>query len=188
MRHLKLRAEKMSEPKKPRAVKKTTPVEEKVQRKVGRPSTYDVNLTKVICIRLSNGESLAQITREDGMPTSATVYSWLLKYPEFLERYTRAREEQADTNADQILQIADEHPPEFTDKEGRTTLDNSYIQWQKNRIEARKWTAMKLKPKKYGEKLGIGGVEGAPPITTQDITSTKLFEMIKNIELKTRAG
>jgi hypothetical protein len=124
----------MSEPKKPRAVKKTTPVEEKVQRKVGRPSTYDVNLTKVICIRLSNGESLAQITREDGMPTSATVYSWLLKYPEFLERYTRAREEQADTNADQILQIADEHPPEFTDKEGRTTLDNSYIQWQKNRI------------------------------------------------------
>jgi hypothetical protein len=122
------------------------------------------------------------------MPTAATVYSWLLKYPEFLERYTRAREEQADTNADQILQIADEHPPEFTDKEGRTMLDSSYIQWQKNRIEARKWTAMKLKPKKYGEKLGIGGVEGAPPITTQDITSTKLFEMIKNIELKTRAG
>ena len=121
------------------------------------------------------------------MPTAATVYSWLLKYPEFLERYTRAREEQADTNADQILQIADEHPPEFTDKEGRTMLDSSYIQWQKNRIEARKWTAMKLKPKKYGEKLGIGGVEGAPPITTQDITSTKLFEMIKNIELKTRA-
>jgi hypothetical protein len=65
-----------------------------------------------------------------------------------MDRYTKAREEQADTNADQILKIADEEPPSYTDEKGRTTLDMTYLAWQKQRIDARKWTAMKLRPKK----------------------------------------
>jgi hypothetical protein len=102
--------------------------------------------------------------------------------------YTRAREDQADTNADEILQIADEHPPEYTDKDGRTTLDATYINWQRSRIEARKWTAAKLKPRKYGERMALEGVEGGAPIATQDATASKFEEIIRNMEMTKRAG
>ena len=115
------------------------------------------------------------------------MYDWLLRQPSFAEQYARAREEQADTNADEILEIADEMPPEFTDEKGRTYLDQTFIQWQKNRIDARKWTAMKLKPKKYGDKLGLHGVEGAAPITTQDATASKFEEIIRNMDMTKRA-
>jgi len=155
---------------------------------MGRPSKYTDDIAATICARLSNGESLAPICREDAFPSQQTVYSWLFSHPDFLEKYTRAREEQADTNADQILKIADEEPPSYTDEKGRTTLDMTYLAWQKQRIDARKWTAMKLKPKKYGERLAHEGVEGGAPITTSDISATRLAEVIKNLELKTRAG
>jgi hypothetical protein len=32
-------------------------------------------------------------------------------------------------------------------------LDSAWVQWQRNRIDVRKWTAAKLKPRKYGEKV-----------------------------------
>lgn len=173
----------MSEPKPPKKPKYTP-----TGNPNGRPSKYTEAIADTICSRLSNGESLAQICREDAFPSQQTVYSWLFSMPVFLEKYTRAREEQADTNADQILKIADEEPPSYTDEKGRTTLDMTYLAWQKQRIDARKWTAMKLRPKKYGERLAHEGVEGGAPITTSDISTTRLAEVIKNLELKTRAG
>ena len=145
----------------------------------------------MICIGLSEGMSLRQILRADTtgvLPAQSTVYDWLLRHPAFAEQYARAREEQADTNADEILEIADERPPEFKDDKGRTYLDQTYIAWQKNRIEARKWTAMKLKPKKYGDRVALEGVEGGAAIKTEDATADKFLEIIRNMEIKKRAG
>jgi hypothetical protein len=67
-------------------------------------------------------------------------------------------------------------------------LDGAFLQWQKNRIDARKWTAMKLKPKKYGDKIALGGDGDAPPIKTEDMGSTRLFEVIRAMEMSKRAG
>ena len=150
---------------------------------------FDQKVADIICIGLSEGMSLRQILKADTtgvLPAQSTVYEWLLLQPAFAEQYARAREEQADTNADEILEIADEYPPEFTDDKGRTYLDQTYIQWQKNRIEARKWTAMKLKPKKYGDRLGVHGVEGAAPIATEETSSSRLFDIIRNLEMTKR--
>ena len=152
---------------------------------------FDQKVADMICIGLSEGMSLRQILRADTtgvLPAQSTVYDWLLRYPSFAEQYARAREEQADTNADEILSIADEMPPEYTDEKGRTSLDQTYLAWQKQRIEARKWTAMKLKPKKYGDRMAMEGVEGGAPITTQDATADKFLEIIRNMEMKKRAG
>jgi hypothetical protein len=140
---------------------------------------------------LSEGMSLRQILKADTvgkLPAQSTVYEWLIRHPLFAEQYARAREEQADTNADEILEIADEHPPEYTDEKGRTSLDVTYIQWQKNRIEARKWTAAKLRPKKYGDRMAVEGVEGGAPIATQDATANKFLEIIRNMEMTKRVG
>lgn len=91
------------------------------------------------------------------MPHVVTVYRWLAKHEEFRNMYTHAREDQAETHADEIVKIADEAPP--NDMNGKT--DSGYVAWQRNRIDARKWVAAKLKPKKYGDKQTVeheGGV------------------------------
>lgn len=123
----------------------------------GRPSTYSTEIVAEILTRLSEGESLRTIVKDQHMPAQSTVYEWLLAKPEFSEQYARAREEQADTLADEIIAIADERPElnPIIDKNGeliRIELHGAYIQWQKNRVDARKWVAAKLKPKKYGDK------------------------------------
>jgi len=168
------------------AVKPSTPA-----KKMGVPTTFNQKTADLICIGLSEGMSLRQILKADKtgvLPAQSTVYEWLLRHPDFAEQYARAREEQADTNADEILEIADEMPPEYTDEKGRTSLDVTYIQWQKNRIEARKWTAAKLRPKKYGDRVALEGVEGGAPITTEDATASKFLEVIRNMEMTKRVG
>jgi hypothetical protein len=127
------------------------------------------------------------------LPAQSTIYEWLLRHPSFAEQYTRAREEQADTLADEIIEIADEQPEIIvvTDRDGKVIdhkLDSAFLLWQKNRIEARKWTAMKLKPKKYGDRVALEGVEGGAPIATQDNTASKFEEIIRNMEMTKRAG
>ena len=76
----------------------------------GRPQIYTEELAASICMRLSGGESLRSICNQEGMPCQQTVYSWIFSRPSFLEKYTRAREEQAETMADEIVAIADETP------------------------------------------------------------------------------
>jgi DNA primase len=163
-------------------------------KKAGKPTTYNEHIALVICIRIAEGESLRQILKDDGMPAQSTVYEWLLRHAQFAEHYARAREEQADTLADEIIQIADEQPEivVVTDKKTGAViehkLDGAFLQWQKNRIDARKWTAMKLKPKKYGDRLAMEGVEGGAPIVTEETSSGRILEMIKNLEMTKRAG
>jgi DNA primase len=158
---------------------------------------FDQKVADIICICLSEGMSLRKILKADTqglLPAQSTVYEWLLRYPEFAEQYTRAREEQADTLADEIIDIADEQP-EIVVVTDKTTgaviehkLDGAFLQWQKNRIEARKWTAMKLKPKKYGERVALEGVEGGASIKTEDATASKFLEVIRNMEMTKRVG
>jgi hypothetical protein len=69
------------------------------------------------------------------MPGFATVKRWLSENADFQAQYARAREEQADFYADEIIQIAD------------TCTDTNKARLQ---IDARKWKASKLAPKKYG--------------------------------------
>jgi len=175
----------------------TTPAEKPVapqKNPVGAPTTYNSHLATVICIRIAEGESLRQILRDGGMPAQSTVYEWLLRHPEFAENYTRAREEQADTLADEIISIADEQPEIIAVVDKKTgaliehKLDGAFLQWQKNRIEARKWTAMKLKPKKYGDRVAVEGVEGGAAIKTEDTNANKFLDIIRNMEMTKRAG
>ena len=123
------------------------------------------------------------------MPDRATVYRWLLEQPVFCDMYTRAREEQADTLADEIIAIADESPEinEIRDKHGDVIdvkIDSGYVAYQKQRIEARKWTAMKLKPKKYGDKLELAGDPNNPmKVEVQSEADTYLAALLMNVEL-----
>lgn len=130
---------------------------------VGRPSSYTEEISKEICERLADGESLRRICLDDHMPSRITVYAWLLdeRYSDFLTKYTRAREFQAESHADDMTDIADDGSNDWmenVDDQGAIIgykLNGENIQRSKLRIDTRKWIASKLKPKKYGEKLEL---------------------------------
>lgn len=116
---------------------------------MGRPSDFTPELANAICEELATGQSLRKICARDGMPDKATVFRWLSQNPDFRDQYAHAREMQAETHADEIVDIADE-------------AEDANL--ARLRIDARKWKASKLAPKKYGERVTQEhtGPEGAP--------------------------
>jgi hypothetical protein len=93
------------------------------------------------------------------MPSHATFYRWLSTKKDFQDKYARARETQADLMAEDILRIADDTSGDIitieTDNGPVERCNTEWVQRSKLKIEARKWLASKLLPKKYGEKLDI---------------------------------
>lgn len=123
----------------------------------GRPSIFSEELADEICERIADGESLRSICRDDEMPSKATVFRWLAEKQDFQDQYTRAREAQADSLVDDMLDIADGK---------KALLEGSDPDVQRDRlaVETRKWIAGKLKGK-YSDKVKhVGGDEGDNPI------------------------
>jgi len=130
-------------------------------KKNGRPTDYTLKLTDVICARLSEGESMRSVCRDDSMPVLTTIFRWLREKPEFKQQYDIAKEESADSHADQMVDIADnevsqplivEGKPLLVDGKPIMIVDSVAVAHAKLRIDTRKWAASKLKPKKYGDK------------------------------------
>ena len=114
----------------------------------GRPSTYTEEMGNLICDKLTEGMSVRKLCKMDGFPNPSTIYVWIDRFPEFAERYARARETATEDMLEDILEIADD-----------PTIDT---QEKRVRIDTRKWAMGKLKPKKYGEKTTheVGNKEG----------------------------
>lgn len=117
---------------------------------VGRPSLYNAEVADSICVLISQGKSLTSICQLVDMPSFPTVMNWLGQEDrkEFLDKYTRARESQADYLAEEIIDISDN---------GALQADDRRI-----RIDTRKWYAGKVRPKKYSDKQIIAGDPDAP--------------------------
>lgn len=138
-----------------------------------------------ICTLLADGYSLRKIVAMPGMPGMSTVMRWLddEANTELREQYARARELQADRMAEEILDIADEqctmvradkHATKDDDGDGNTEVVFDAVAVQRNRlrVDARKWLASKMAPKKYGEQIGIGKAAGLDALTVgiKDLT------------------
>lgn len=127
----------------------------KKKKKLGRPSSYTDILADRICDLLSDGVSLRRVCGRKGMPSKVTVLTWLRTREDFLTQYTRAKEEGADALADDISDIADDvRRGKLDPNAGRVAGD------------LKKWSASKLKPKKYGDKVDLttAGKELPAPI------------------------
>jgi len=124
--------------------------------KVGRPSGYSEELANEICLRLSYGEGLVKICRDEHIPARSTVISWLFKNKEFADRYAQAREAQADFLLEELLDIADSAEGDMLlDKDGNPTgkVNHENINRSRLRVDTRKWVITKLAPKKYGDRV-----------------------------------
>jgi len=135
---------------------------------LGRPSDFTPELADRICARLAGGESLRTVCRDGDMPDKATVFRWLRTLPAFCDQYTRAKEESADALSEEMLDISDDAKNDWMEQNAKDNpgwvANGEHIQRSRLRIETRKWLASKLKPKKYGDKLAVGGAEDMPPV------------------------
>jgi hypothetical protein len=107
------------------------------------PLEFDQAVADVICERLAIGESLRTICgaeRAEGLPGQTTVYRWLAENEDFAKQYARTRESQGDTYADRAVD------------EALTATDAAI---GRLRMDALKWAASKLAPKKYGDKVEL---------------------------------
>ncbi|HFB0060978.1 TPA: hypothetical protein WNB90_001667 [Neisseria gonorrhoeae] len=114
------------------------------KRKLGRPTDYTKDMADKICEKIANGRSLRSICAEDGVPPMKTIYRWLEANEEFRHQYARAREKQADYFAEEIIEIADS-----------AEAESAAVSKAKLQIDARKWAASKIAPKKYGDKTEL---------------------------------
>lgn len=119
----------------------------------GRPSTYSEEMADKVCAAIaSTARGLAHICAADDMPSAGTVYGWLGRHPEFIEKYLRAREIQSHLVMDQVLDIADDGTNDYVMTDDGPSLDRDHIQRSKLRVETRFRLAGKLNPKRYGDK------------------------------------
>lgn len=134
---------------------------------MGRPSDFTQETADAICKRLAEGESLRGICLSDEMPDASTVFRWLASeaetYKGFREQYARAREAQADYYAEEIIQISDDGTNDWMERRSEAekgagvetgwVLNGEHVQRSRLRVDARKWFASKVAPKKYGDKI-----------------------------------
>lgn len=100
--------------------------------------SFDRQKFDFIIDELSNGKALTQICKDPEMPSFSTFQKWILRDGSLFKEYARARQLQADYYADETIEIADTDPN---------------IARARNRMDARRWHASKLAPRKYGDRI-----------------------------------
>lgn len=118
------------------------------------PVRFSDELFDTICNEIASGRSLNKICKDAGMPTVAGVMKWLNDKPEIVDRYTRAREMQAEYLFDELIDIAD---------------NASDPQLARLQVDTRKWHLSKVIPKKYGDRSQIDHTTDGKAFTSPTI-------------------
>jgi hypothetical protein len=145
-------------------------------KKIGRPSKYTPEIAQEMCKMLADGIPLRQICRQEGFPEWRTVYDWMYRDDALGEdgaglstAIAKAREVGQDAIAEQIwLDINTE--PERILSEGGGRVDPGYVQWQKAKADIGLKLLAKWNPKRYGDKIAVGGDPGNPLQAQVDVT------------------
>jgi len=140
---------------------------------MARPSKFTQELADEICRRVSEGRSLRSVCRDADMPTDETVRQWRLADAEFSAQYARAREARAEVLADEIVEIAD-------------TAEDAQL--ARLRVDARKWAASKLDPKRYGDRLDIDATVRKAEVSENPLTDEQWAASYAVNRLATAAG
>lgn len=144
---------------------------------MGRPSDYTQELADRICAQLAEGISLRTVCKQEDMPDKASVFRWLRIHQDFCDQYAKAKEESADALVEEIMDIADDGSNDWMEVHEEDNagyrVNGEAIQRSRLRVDTRKWVASKLKAKKYGDKLAVGGADDMPPLTIQIVDPTR---------------
>jgi hypothetical protein len=111
---------------------------------------------------IGNGSSLTKAINKPGYPTYDSVQKNMRANPEIRRLYEEAVEARADYLAESLIDISEEAIPEGLDGPQLS----AWINQMKIRIDTRKWTAAKLRPKTWGERVDVNVTQTQISITT----------------------
>jgi hypothetical protein len=124
---------------------------------------YDPVLGTEMLHRSADGESLASICRDEGMPDERSVRRWARKHGEFGDQYAIARRLGYEKRADELLEIADDASADWIETEnGHRILDNVRVNRARLMIDTRKWLLSMVLPKVYGDHVTVAGDPDQP--------------------------
>jgi hypothetical protein len=129
----------------------------------GRPSGYNETITAEIAERLSNGEPMKKICRDEHMPHYVTVLKWQRAHPEFSDLTARAKAEGTHALADECIEIADDK-----------TIDPQHKRFM---IDTRIRLIGKWNSKAYGEKVEMAATGHIAVSHTLDISNLSSDEL-----------
>ena len=142
-------------------------------KKRGAPTIKTPELLEAICAGISLGKSARAMCVEAGI-SQRVLWNWLASDTELMKQYLRAKELCVDAYAEEIIEISDDGSRDtYTDEKGKEVIDREVIARSQLRIDARKWYASRLAPKKYGDKLSAmqdGGDMGKPVVHRVEVT------------------
>ena len=175
----------------------TSPKASTVPKKMGAPkgsgSKYTEELAEQICELVSNGVNLREVCRMEIMPSWRTVYNWVVERPYFASRLARARELGYDSLAEEALEIA--NTPHLgqkkvyssgagDDEDSMTVTEEDMLGHRKLQIETRLKLLAVWDPKRYGNKVQLGGDPSNPlKVEVQSEADTYLAALLMNVEL-----
>lgn len=155
-------------------------------KKVGRPSLYTNELAEDICMQIATSSKSMKTICSELKISVATVITWLSEghrnyISEFAKQYARAKELQADYLAEELMEIADDSGDDLLtiDEYGNRVENREFVNRSKLRVDARKWIASKLKPKRYGDKIDVT-TDGESVNTTIDLSKVPT-DIIKSL-------
>lgn len=145
---------------------------------MGRPTLYTEDILNTIAARLSRGEPLAAICRDEGMPSDDTVRNWMERDDvgaDVSRAIARAREAGEDWLAAECLQIADTPVMGVVEKYEQVEIANpddpdlpavkefqiterkvgDMLDHRKLQIDTRLKLLAKWNPKKWGDRQTI---------------------------------
>jgi len=148
-----------------------------------------------VLMRISEGEPLTQICRDDEMPSRRVVLKWVQTEPDFKKRYDEAREIQVDAMLDEMIEIVDDGTNDWMLRElskGRVKMDvnKEHINRSRLRFEARKWWIGMMMPHKYSEKLRVEttGKDGKDLIPADQMAPERLLSLAHTLAFTFSAG
>lgn len=112
----------------------------------GRPTDYTPEKADYICeVIASSAKAITELCEiDDAFPHESNFYKWLLKYPEFREKYLEAKEIQGIAYSERVMRDAYTCPP-----------ISEEIQLATHQFRVTQWHVSKLAPKQFGEKKEI---------------------------------
>ena len=128
---------------------------------MGRPTKFNKKVADRICdlIACSDMGIHRIYKKHNDLPHPATIMRWLNADISFREQYARAKEAQAEYMAEQIIEIADDGVNDLMTiergEESYNVENKEFINRSRLRVDARKWIASKLMPKKFGDKVDL---------------------------------
>jgi hypothetical protein len=115
---------------------------------------------------IANGQSLSSILRQEGMPSYAWAKVQLRGDPEIRRMYDQAIEDRGDRLAEELIELAFRPLPEGLDGREQSAL----VQLRRLQLDTLKWSASKLRPRAYGDRLDVS-------VTNTQISITEALEL-----------